>query len=406
MKFTKVLFSFVLIPFFLSCFFSKNGEVNNEAGNTTTIADEAPIEGEKYTLTEAFGNLSFDLPVELTSPEDGTDRIFVVEQKGVIKVFPNKADAKNATVFLDIEKKVESGGEKGLLGLAFHPDYKSNGYIYVNYTRGDPLETVISRFKVSASNTNMADPLSELILLTFRQPYSNHNGGKVAFGNDGFLYIAVGDGGSGGDPGNRAQNKKELLGKILRIDVNSTASNLKYGIPADNPFKNNSEGFREEIYAYGMRNPWRFNFDRQTGMLWAGDVGQNKIEEIDIIEKGGNYGWRVMEADECFKSANCDTAGLINPITSYKQGGSTGNSVTGGYVCRDRNLPGLTGKYIYGDFVSGNIWALTYSGKKAVNNVQIAKLSGGLSSFGEDSKHNLFLLAYGTGKVYKLTATN
>lgn len=405
MKFNKVLYSFILLPFFLSCYFTKHEEDNNAAANYTASSTETPIESGEYKLIEAFENLSFDLPVELGSPEDGSDRIFVVEQKGVIKVFPNKGNAKAATVFLDIEKKVESGGEKGLLGLAFHPDYKSNGYIYVNYTRGKPLETVIARFKVSASNPNMADPSTEQILLTYLQPYSNHNGGKVAFGNDGFLYIAVGDGGSGGDPGNRAQNKKELLEKILRIDVNKSSASLKYGIPADNPFKNNTEGFREEIYAYGMRNPWRFNFDRQTGLLWAGDVGQNKIEEIDIIEKGGNYGWRIMEAEDCFKSDNCNTEGLITPIISYKQGSNTGNSVTGGYVCRDKNLPALNGKYIYGDFVSGNIWALMYSGKKAVNNELIGKLSGGLSSFGEDSKHNLFLLAYGTGKVYKLTAS-
>lgn len=404
MKFNKVLYSFVIIPVFLSCYFSNHKEDKDATNNQNEALTGAAVEGERYKLTEAFENLTFDLPLELGSPDDGSDRIFVVENKGVIKVFPNKRDAKNATVFLDIEKKVESGGEKGLLGLAFHPNYKSNGYIYVNYTRGKPLETVIARFKVSASNPNLIDPASEQILLTYLQPYSNHNGGKVAFGNDGFLYIAVGDGGSGGDPGNRAQNKKELLGKILRIDVNKSSGNLQYSIPADNPFVNNKEGFRGEIYAYGMRNPWRFSFDRQTGTLWAGDVGQNKIEEIDIIEKGGNYGWNIMEAEDCFKSDNCNTNGLITPITSYKQGSNTGNSVTGGYVCRDKNLPDLNGKYIYGDFVSGNIWALTYDGKKAVQNELISKLSGGLSSFGEDSKHNLFVLAYGTGKVYKLTA--
>ncbi|MCW3114169.1 MAG: glucose sorbosone dehydrogenase [Segetibacter sp.] len=403
MKFNTVLYSFILIPFFFNCELSGHHENRTVSNNENKTSGDV-IEGEKYNLTEAFESLTFEQPVELTSPEGAADRIFVVEQKGVIRVFPNKADAKNATVFLDIEKKVESGGEKGLLGLAFHPNYKSNGYIYVNYTRGKPLETVISRFKASATNPNIADPSSEVILLTYLQPYSNHNGGKVAFGNDGFLYIAVGDGGSGGDPGNRAQNKKELLGKILRIDVNKSSANLKYGIPADNPFANNNEGFREEIYAYGLRNPWRFNFDRQTGMLWAGDVGQNKIEEIDIIEKGGNYGWRIMEADDCFKPDDCDKQGLITPITSYKQGSSTGNSVTGGYVCRDKNLPGLNGKYVYGDFVSGNIWALTYDQKKAVQNELIGKLSGGLSSFGEDSQHNLYVLSYGPGKIYKLTS--
>jgi glucose/arabinose dehydrogenase len=403
MQFNKVLYSVVLIPLFLTCFYALKQQ-NNAQGSSNTSTPGTPAEGEKYKLSEAFENLTFELPLELTSPDDGTDRIFVVEQKGVIKVFPNKGNAKVATKFLDIEQKVNSGGEKGLLGLAFHPNYKSNGYIYVNYTRGKPLESVIARFKVSTANPNVVDPQSEQILLTYMQPYENHNGGKVAFGNDGFLYIAVGDGGSGGDPGNRAQNRKELLGKILRIDVNSPSGNLPYTIPTDNPFKNNKEGFREEIYSYGMRNPWRFSFDRTTGMLWAGDVGQNKIEEIDIIENGGNYGWHIMEADQCFGSDTCNKAGLILPITSYKQGSTTGNSVTGGYVCRDKSLPQLNGKYIYGDFVSGNIWALTYNNKKAVKNELISKLSGGLSSFGEDSKHGLYMIAYGTGKVYKLSA--
>jgi glucose/arabinose dehydrogenase len=358
----------------------------------------------KYKLTAAFPALQFESPVELTSPNDNTDRIFVIEQKGIIRVFANKADTKTATVFLNIVDKLKSGGEMGLLGLAFHPDYKRNGYFYVNYTRGNPLETVISRFKVSTSNPAVADPASETVLLRYRQPYENHNGGKVAFGNDGYLYIAAGDGGSGGDPGNRAQNRKEMLGKILRIDVDHASGNMNYAIPADNPFKGNNEGFREEIYAYGMRNPWRFSFDHKTGMLWAGDVGQSRIEEVDIIENGGNYGWRVMEADECFNSDNCDKKGLITPIWSYHQGSETGNSITGGYVCHDQSLPDLAGKYVFGDFVTGNIWALTYSGKKAVKNELITKLSGGLSAFGEDMKSNLYALAYGTGKIYRITA--
>ena len=186
--------------------------------------------------------------------------------------------------------------------------------------------------------------------------------------------------------------------------MNETSDNRKYGIPKDNPFKGNQNGYREEIYAYGLRNAWRFNFDEETGWLWAGDVGQNEIEEIDIIEKGGNYGWRIMEGDNCFKPRNCNQENLILPVWSYRQGSSTGRSVTGGYVCRDKNLPGLAGKYIYGDFVSGNIWALTCAGKKAVRNDLIATLPDGLSSFGEDSKKNLYVLALGTGKVYKLTS--
>lgn len=394
MKSTSVVFAFISLFIFPHCdFIHSNNEENYDAGDNAS----------QYKLVEAFPALEFNSPVELTSPEDGTDRIFVVAQKGIIHVFPNRSDIKGATEFLNISNKVRSGGEKGLLGLAFHPDFKKNGYFYVNYTRGSSLETVISRFKVSAADPNKADPQSEVVLLTYAQPYENHNGGKIAFGKDGFLYIAAGDGGSGGDPGNRAQNRRELLGKILRIDVNHPSGNLPYSIPPDNPYKGNSNGYREEIYAYGMRNPWRFSFDEQTGMLWAGDVGQNRIEEVDIIEKGGNYGWNIMEANECYNSDNCNTNGLAAPIWSYRQGSNTGHSVTGGYVCRDKKLPQLEGKYIYGDYVSGNIWALSYSGKKAVNNTLIAHLAEGLSSFGEDSKNNLYVLGYNTGKIFRLT---
>lgn len=393
MKNIHLFYSAVVAVMLLSC-------------NSNDTKDEDPVSTVTgtYKLSPAFSNLSFNNLLELTSPNDNTDRIFVVSQKGIINVFPNQADVQNAKVFLDISGRVASGGEKGLLGLAFHPGYKSNGYFYVNYTRGNPLETVISRFKVSSSDPNVADPNSELILLTYSQPFDNHNGGKLAFGNDGFLYIAAGDGGSAGDPGNRAQNKKELLGKILRIDVNNPSGNLNYAIPADNPYKGNTDGNREEIYAYGLRNPWRFSFDKQTGLLWVGDVGQGRVEEIDIIEKGGNYGWRMVEGNECYNSTGCDQTNFVSPIWSYQQGTSTGKSVTGGYVCRDNNLSNLKGKYIYGDYVSGNIWALTYSGKTAVKNELIANLQGGLSSFGEDSNNNLYVLDYVSGKILKFVA--
>jgi glucose/arabinose dehydrogenase len=358
---------------------------------------------EKYQLVEAFPELGFDMPVELTGAGDNRNRIFVVEQEGRIRVFQNARTVKTSFVFLDISDQVTSGGELGLLGLAFHPDFKTNGYFYVNYTRRGPLETVIARFKVNASNPDVADPKSETVLLTFEQPYSNHNGGKVVFGNDGFLYIATGDGGSGGDPKNMGQNRKQLLGKILRIDVNKPSPGKKYGIPADNPYAGNKSGYREEIYAYGMRNPWRMSFDRNTGRLWAGDVGQNRFEEIDIIEKGGNYGWRILEANECYEGSGCSRSGVIPPVWAYRQGSDTGASVTGGYVCRDKTLPALTGKYIYGDYVSGNIWALTFADKKALNNDLISRMPGGLPSFGEDDAGNLYVLNYNPGKIYRLS---
>ena len=240
-------------------------------------------------LKVAFPNLSFTRPLELQSAGDGTNRMFVVEQSGVIWVFQNDSNVSQKEVFLDIQDRVnDSGNEQGLLGLAFHPDYENNGYFYVNYTASNPNRTVISRFSVSAQNPDSANKNSEFEILSFNQPYSNHNGGKVAFGmTDGYLYIAVGDGGSGGDPECRAQNLGSLLGSILRIDVDTTIGNQHYEIPADNPFAGNTQGYREEIYAYGLRNPWRFSFDPVTNWLWAGDVGQNTYEEVDVIRKGG-----------------------------------------------------------------------------------------------------------------------
>lgn len=276
---------------------------------------EIPAE-QNIRLTDAFPGLKFNMPVEFVSPNDATNRNFVVAQRGKIHVFANQVDVKETKVFLDIESKVTAGGERGLLGLTFHPNFKSNGYFYLNYTRNNPgLETVISRFTANKSNPDVADPGSEEILLTFKQPYSNHNGGKIAFGNDGFLYIGVGDGGSGGDPQKHGQNRTSLLGKILRIDVNKSSGALKYAIPRNNPYQGNTQGFKEEIFAYGIRNPWKFSFDKATGDLWVGDVGQNKTEEIDIVKNGGNYGWNTMEAEDCFGKPDCDTNNMILPVT-------------------------------------------------------------------------------------------
>ena len=358
-----------------------------------------------YNIVQAFPSLpAIDQPVELTASDDGSNRIFVLSQKGTINMFSNSATVSSKSIFLDITSKVTSGGEMGLLGLAFDPDYKTNGYFYINYNRRNPsLETVIARYRVSADNPNAADPNSEEILLTYAQPFENHKGGKLAFGNDKYLYIAVGDGGSGGDPHGNGQNKKVLLGKILRIDVSKSGTNAKYTIPQDNPFKGSTDGTREEIYAYGMRNPWRFNIDRKTGLIWAADVGQDKIEEIDIIDKGANYGWNTMEGNECYNGSNCNQAGLSLPIYTY-QHGALGASITGGYISRDANLPGLTGRYVYGDYVSGNIWALTSSNKTLVKNDLIGKVPGGtLSSFGEDADGHLYILNYADGKIYKFT---
>ena len=359
----------------------------------------APEKPARFVAIEAFPDLSFESPIEFMHAGDGTNRLFVVEQPGVIKVFDRAA--KKPSVFLDIAKNVKYGGEMGLLGLAFHPEFKKNGYFYLNYNRDKPLRTVISRFKVSKDNPNQVDPASEQVLLTFNQPYSNHNGGKLAFGPDGLLYIATGDGGSGGDPHNNGQNKATFLGKILRIDVNTTDDGLAYGIPKDNPFVNDSRA-KGEIYAYGLRNPWRFSFDAQTKQLWAGDVGQNELEEIDIITKGGNYGWRVKEAKDCFNpKRDCAEKNLTDPVLEYNH--ANGDvSVTGGAVYRGKKIPALQGKYIYADYASGRVWALTHDGAKAVKNELLFKHAGTISAFGEDAERELYFCDHGNGKILSL----
>lgn len=355
----------------------------------------------RYKSMEAFPNLSFKRPVDLQSPADNTNRIFVVEQAGLISVFANDPAVKTKKNFLDLRDKVDDqGNEEGLLGLAFHPDYQNNGYFYVNYTAANPNRTMISRFRVSSANPDQADAGSEVALLTFEQPYSNHNGGQVAFGPDGFLYIAVGDGGSGGDPQENGQNRATLLGTLLRIDVNKSENGKAYAIPADNPFANNDKGYRPEIYAYGLRNPWRFSFDVATGRLWAGDVGQNAYEEIDIIEKGGNYGWNTMEGKHCFDPKDgCDQSDLKLPIYDY--GRNEGISVTGGFVYRGDALKSLEGKYIYADYGSRRIWALDHGDLNKPVNTLLLEPDFNTSSFGVDQQNELYLCGF-DGKIHKL----
>ena len=294
------------------------------------------------------------------------------------------------TPFLDIQDRVRSGGELGLLGLAFHPRYPANGRFFLNYTRNGPegLETVIAEYAVSSANPNLANRNSERILLRFAQPFTNHNGGMLAFGQDGFLYIGTGDGGSAGDPMRNGQNVETLLGKILRMDVDSGEP---YASPPDNPFVGRAG--RDEIWAYGLRNPWRFSFDRLTGRLIAGDVGQNRREEIDIIVKGGNYGWNIMEGMLCFlPSTNCNQTGLILPIHDY--GRDLGTSVTGGYVYRGKSAPSLTGKYLFGDFGSGRLWTLTETTGGPWEAEQLLT-TGNISSFGEDEAGEVYVVDYG-----------
>ncbi len=338
----------------------------------------------------------FTRPVYLTHAGDGSGRLFVVEQAGVIKVV---RDGKiSATPFLDIRDRVESGGEKGLLSVAFHPRYKENGRFFVNYTgrKDGVLKTIIAEYKVSPSNPDVADR-AEKIILEIEQPFANHNGGLNKFGPDGFLYIGMGDGGAAGDPFNFAQNLESLLGKFLRIDIEKEP----YAIPQDNPFVGRADA-QDEIWAYGLRNPWRFSFDRCTGRLFAGDVGQNRIEEIDLIEKGKNYGWRIMEGSQCYDPPTlCNTQGLELPIAEYDH--SLGCSVTGGYVYRGTQFPTLIGHYLFGDYCSGRIWSLTEDPQGRWTMRQLIDSPFSISSFGEDEQGELYVIHYG-GAIYRVTA--
>ncbi len=357
----------------------------------------------QYSLQNAFPNLTFSSPLDLQNAGDGTDRLFIVERAGVIYVIENNPTTTFKKKFLDITDSVSSGGEMGLLGLAFHPNYESNGYFYVNYTKSSPYRrTLISRFKVSSTNPDSADRSTSTILMEISQPYSNHNGGQLAFGPDGYLYIALGDGGSGGDPQDNGQNKSSWLGKLLRINVDQTQGTLKYAIPPDNPFAGNIQGYKEEIYAYGLRNPWRFSFDFPTGRLWCADVGQNALEEIDVIINGGNYGWRCYEGTLPYNLSGCTATNYLPPIFEYPR--SEGTSVTGGYVYRGPNVPGIYGKYIYGDYVSRKIWAITYDGINPPTNQLLLTAPGAITSFGVDMNNELYVVSFDS-KIYRFTPT-
>jgi glucose/arabinose dehydrogenase len=357
----------------------------------------------QFEIEVAFPSLRFTRPVDLQHADDGSDRLFVVEQDGVIRVFANDSATTSADVFLDIEDRVRCCGEEGLLGLAFHPNFADNGFFYVYYSASGPRRSVVARYRVDPADPNQADRDSEVVVLEVAQPFGNHNAGQLAFGPDGFLYVALGDGGSGGDPQGNGQNRRTLLGSILRLDVDHPSNDRAYGIPADNPFAGNTAGFREEIYAYGLRNPWRFSFDPDTGRLWAGDVGQGRFEEIDLIENGGNYGWNTMEGFHCFQpSSGCDQAGLVLPVTEYSH--SQGQSVTGGYVYRGANVPELNGRYIYADYGSGRIWALVYDGQEVVQNDELLDTSLGIAAFGVDQDNELYICSY-DGRIYRFVPT-
>lgn len=356
-----------------------------------------------YEIFEPFPQVQITNLLGLETPDSSDGFIYALSQQGQIYRIDTNTPNASPLLWFDISDRISTGGERGLLGLAFHPDFKNNGTFYVNYTAASPTRTVISKFTIQSEGLGDSD--SEEILLEFNQPFSNHNGGQISFGQDGYLYIASGDGGSGGDPQGNAQNIQNLLGAMLRIDVDHADSGLNYGIPSDNPFIDFADG-KDEIFAWGLRNPWRFSFDRETGVLWTGDVGQNAWEAIHIIENGLNYGWNIIEGSHCYPpGTSCDSEGLEMPVFEYDH--SQGDrSITGGYVYRGSENPSLEGKYIYGDFISGRVWALDYDmeNKEVISNTELINAPFNISSFGEDAQGEIYILSYNTGRIFRFEA--
>lgn len=369
------------------------------AAATTPAAPAAPaadLSGAQFRLDPVLDG--FDQPTHVTS--DGSGRLFVVEQAG--RIWAVRDGQRLAEPFLDITNRVGSqGNEQGLLSVAFHPQFAENGRFFVNFTGRDG-NTVVTEYRVAADNPDRADPASASEILAVEQPAPNHNGGLLKFGPDGMLYIGLGDGGAAGDPWGNGQNLDALLGKLLRIDIDG---GTPYAIPADNPFADRTDA-RPEIWAYGLRNPWRFSFDRATGDLFIADVGQNAQEEVHFQPAsspgGENYGWNIMEGDACFRAADCDRQSLELPVAVYGHSGAEGGcSITGGYVYRGAQFPQLAGVYLYADFCSGNLWTLTRS-DDAWQSRLVGRIDIGASSFGEDDAGELYLVDRNGGGLYRL----
>ncbi len=352
---------------------------------------EPPPGGTGVRLVEVASG--FSSPIYLTAPA-GDDRLFVVEQPGRIRIVED--GQVRAAPFLDIDAKVSSGGERGLLSVAFHPNYQQNGFFYVNYTDNNG-DTRVERYRVSADRY-VADPASASLVIAIDQPYSNHNGGLVMFGPDGKLYVGMGDGGAGGDPHGHGQNVATLLGDILRLDVDA---GQPYAVPPDNPFVGRTDA-RPEIWATGVRNPWRFSFDRQAGLLYLADVGQNAWEEINVVpagQAGANYGWNIMESRHCYRATSCSQQGLVIPVLEYNH--SDGCSVTGGYVYRGTQVPDARGLYFYADYCNGWVRSFRYAGGQATDAREwdFGDL-GSVSSFGEDGHGELYVVSH-DGRIWK-----
>lgn len=367
---------------------SGRGGVPSETSESSKAREALDLDNAAIELRTVVDGL--DQPLLVTNAGDGSDRQFIVEQVGRIRIVRDGELLPEP--FLDVSDLITAGGEQGMLGLAFHPEYRANGRFFINYTdlEGD---TVVAEYRSESAGADVASPQSARVLLRVDQPYANHNGGALAFGPDGYLHIALGDGGSGGDPHNNGQRLDTMLGKLLRIDVDSTSDDLAYGIPDDNPFVDR-DGARPEIWAYGLRNPWRFAFDGDD--IWIGDVGQSQLEEINRMpaaRAGLNYGWNIMEGDACYEPpTDCDRDGLVLPVTTYTH--EDGCSVTGGYVYRG-SISSLVGAYVFGDYCSGTIWAVDASGQAQQDPVQLLSTDFSISSFGLDERGELYVTDLG-----------
>jgi glucose/arabinose dehydrogenase len=374
----------------------------------------------KLATQVAFPHLQFDRPVAMAYPDDGSNRLFVVEQhQAKIWSFVNDRNIKSKHLFLQLPDRIHTGNEEGLLGLAFHPKFKENHQLFVYYSANDngARRSVVSRFRTSRTDNRRADPASEQrIWVSAEDPYENHNGGTIAFGPDGYLYITLGDSGAADDPLSTGQNPRDWFASILRIDVDHPSDGRPYGIPADNPTRGSRKfaHWAPEVYCIGLRNVWKFSFDRKTGELWAGDVGQNTWEMVHRIENGGNYGWSIKEAFHPFqpqRRQRPDPASPIRPpIVEYPHAPTSdrpdsGLSITGGYVYRGKKIPGLVGVYLYGDFETGRIWGLRYENAKLAANGELIDVSPGsklnIASFGEDAQGELYILAF-DGRIHEL----
>ena len=369
-------------------------EPTADEGGRTPIQDRFDPEAVRLDLQSVAGG--FENPLGIVNAGDGSDRLFVVEQTGAIRIVQDGEVLDEP--FLDLGGAIVAGGEQGLLGVAFHPEYARNGRFFVNYTDVNG-NTVVSEYRTSG-DTNRADEGSGRALLQLDQPFANHNGGQIGFGADGYLYIATGDGGSGGDPMGNGQSTQSLLGKLLRIDVDGGDP---YGIPEDNPFANG--GGEPEIWAYGLRNPWRFSFDNERGQLWIADVGQDEFEEINrrpADEAGLNYGWNTLEGRDCFAVSDCDPGGTALPVSGYRQ--DLGCSVTGGFVYRGEDVPELRGGYVFADFCSGLIFAIDSRARGFTEPTVVLESGLSIASFGLDDDGELYLADHSGGELYRVVA--